>query len=406
MKRLIQKLLAHRHPWRYIGFDELSELYTSTMLRSLGLSVIGIFVPIYLYNLGYSIPTICFFGATVYAGRCIFDIVAGYVVARIGPKHTILFSNMLQIIMLVLLLTLADLHTPLWLIALIWGSALSFFFLAYHVDFSKIMHQEHGGKELSYMTILERVGAASGPVVGGLIATFAGAEYTIIVAIVLFMASTLPLFMSQEPIRLHQHLEFRGLPYKKLWRDAISFAGMGFDNIVSVGIWPLYVALTILTVNTYANIGFVTSLGTVAAILSATFIGKVVDKNKGSVLYKWSTWTNAIVHLIRPVIGSFGGVLLLNVANEAVSTGYRMPYTKAMYARADDLPGYRIAYLVFIEVVGDMGKSLAWLLAGILCSFLVFSSAIHVLFICTACISLIMLVQRYPSLRPARFVGA
>lgn len=60
IQKIINTLLEPRHFWRTVGFDELSEIYTSQMLRSLAASLVGIFVPIYLYKIGYSLVAICF----------------------------------------------------------------------------------------------------------------------------------------------------------------------------------------------------------------------------------------------------------------------------------------------------------------------------------------------------------
>lgn len=404
LKRFIAHMLAIRHPWRYIGFDELSELYTSTMLRSIGISVVGVFVPIYLYKLDYSIIEISLFMAGVFLSRVVFDIIAGFIIARIGPKHSILLSNILQIIVLALILTLAgSSRVPLWIISVLWGASLSIFFIAYHVDFSKIMHKDHGGKELGYMTILERVGAALGPVIGGMIATFAGPEYTIMAAIIFFMGATLPLFMTQEPTRLHQKLHFSALPIRKLWKDGLSYFSLGMDASLSTTVWPLFAAITILTVNTYASVGIVTSFGIMAAIFSAHFIGTVVDRNKGKLLYTWATISNGILHFIRPFTGAFGGVLLVNIANETLSSGYRMPYYKGMYARADDLPGLRIVYIVFMEVVMDFGKAVTWLFVAALCFFFPPESAMSITFFVIGAMTLLMLTQNFPALNRRRF---
>lgn len=402
MKKLINRLLLIRHPWRYVGFDELSELYTSTMLRSMGISVVGVFVPIYLYKLEYGIVTVCLFMAGVFLSRVVFDVVAGFVVARIGPKHTILLSNILQIMTLALFLTLSHVKAPLWVIALLWGLSLSLFFIAYHVDFSKIMHKERGGKELGYMTMLERIGAALGPLVGGIIATFVGPEYTIMVAIILFMAATLPLFMTNEPTRVHQTLNFRGLPIRKLRRDGISYFAMGIDASLSVSLWPFFAAISILTVNTYASVGMVTSLGIVAAILSASFIGSVVDRDKGKTLFQWSAAANGLLHVLRPGTGAFSGVLLVNIANEVLSAGYRMPYSKGMYARADDLPGFRIVYIIFMEVIVDAGKAVVWLAVAGLCFYVSAITAMQIVFVGFGLLTFAMLAQKFPALNNPR----
>lgn len=369
------------------------------MLRSLGLSLVGIFVPIYLYKLEYSLPTIFLFMAGVFGARMICDVLSGYLVAWRGPKHVILVSNILQICTLVLLLTLPQYQWPLWLIAGMWGLSISMFFIAYHVDFSKIMHLGSGGKELGFMTIMERIGAALGPVTGGVIATLFGAEYTIMAAIVLFIGAVIPLFLSAEPTAVHQKISFRGLPYAKLRRDFISFGAMSAENTISVSVWPLFAAVTILTINTYANIGLVTSLGVVAAILSAHLIGKIIDSDKGGALLIWSTFANAVLHAIRPLAQGFGGVLMVNVGNETITTGYKLPYTKGLYSRADDLPGFRIVYLVVIEMIGDLGKASAWLLVWGLCFFVDPITAMWTSFLIIALPSLLIAAQNFPALK-------
>lgn len=400
LKNLLYRLLARRHYWRFVGFDELSELYVSMLLRSLGLSLIGIFVPIYLYQLGYSLPTIFLFLAGLYASRLIANPLAGYLVAAVGPKHVITFSNLAQIGVLLMLMSLPVMQWPLWVIGSLWGVAISLFFIAYHVDFSKVMHVEHGGKELGFMTILERFGGAIGPVVGGVIAGLFGPVYTLGLAVALLIFAVAPLLMTAEPIRTHQKLYFRSLPLKKIWRDLLSFYMMGLENQVALAVWPLYLAVTILTINTYASIGLVTSLGVVASILSAHFIGQMVDRNKGGLLLKWSLSVGALLHAIRPFIGSMGGVLLMNIAHDGIATGFRLPYLKGMYARADELAGMRIVYIVVMECIGDVGKISAWL--GLWAVTMVAGPAVSMqaaFIVGGALASLLVMVQNYPALR-------
>lgn len=402
LRKIVHRLLVMRHPWRFVGFDELSELYTSTMLRSLGLSLIGIFVPYYLYTLGISIPTILLFLAGVYGSRLIFNVVSGYVVAWVGPKHTIMASNIFQILALGLLLTFPSVHWPLVLIALFMGASLSLFFVAYHVDFSKVIHAEHGGKELGFMTIMERIGAALGPVVGGVIATVFGPQYTITAAIVIFIGAVIPLFFSAEPTKLHQKLSFRGLPYRKLSRDFVSRYAQGVDTSASLVMWPFYAALVLLTVNTYASVGLVTSLGIIASILTAHFIGRVVDRQNGLQLLNWSVVINSLIHVIRPFASGFGGAVAVNMANEAVTAGYIMPYVKGMYARADDLPGFRIVYIILIEIAVDAGKVSLFLVAWGLTFVMTPLHALTTSFVVAGFATLLMATQNFPALRKSR----
>lgn len=399
IRRFIYNILSRRHFWRHVGFDELSELYVSTMLRSLSLSLIGIFVPIYLYKLGYGLSAVFLFMICMFVSRMFSDILSGFLVARFGPKHVMLLSYVMQILSLAQLLSLPHLQWPMWLVAATYGLANSLFFIAYHVDFSKIIHAEHGGKELGYMTILERIGAAAGPVVGGVVATVFGAEYTIEAAIIVLALAVVPLFATAEPVRLRQKIGFKGLPLLALWRDYLSFAGFGFSNTISVAIWPLFIAVVIFTTNTYAIVGLVTSISIVTAIVSAQLIGQLIDKRRGRDLLRVSAVGGAVLHLIRLMTMGFGGVTLIGMADQALTSGYKMPYSKGMYDRADSLPGYRIAYLVVLETIGDSGKVLAWVIVWLASLCLSGTLAMQLCFVAAAASILLIRLERFPALK-------
>lgn len=404
LRRIVSKLLERHYFWRFAGFNELSELYTSMMLRSMGLSLVGIFVPIYLYKLDYTLLAIFFFMAGICASRMIFNPLAGQLVAYAGPKHVMLVSFVTQIIALAMLLTLPSLQWPLWLIAVVSGAALSLFFIAYHVDFSKVMHADHGGKELGFMTVLERLGGALGPVLGGVVASAFGAQYTIGMALFFLILAVIPLFMTAEPTRTRQKLSFRELPYGRLKRDFFVFTMLGVDNQVSMVLWPLYLAVVLFTVNTYATVGLVTSIGIIAAILAARFIGQLIDRHRGGLLLRWSAAGGALLHLFRPFIGTLSGVVLMNMAHDGVATGYRLALLKGMYARADELPGFRIVYIVWVETISDVGKTIFWLLAAAAIFIVGQEGAMEVGFILGAIASLLLMVQRFPGLRSRQFL--
>lgn len=398
LKRIIFKMLERRFFWRFVGFNELSELYTSMMLRSIGLSLVGIFVPIYLYKLGYDLVIVFLFLAGIFGIRFIGNPIAGHLVAWIGPKHVMLISYIAQIVSLAMLLTLPAIGWPLWLISSVWGLSLSLFFIAYHVDFSKVMHTDHGGKELGLMTALERLGGALGPLIGGAVAYLFGPQYTIVMALVFFALAVIPLFITAEPVRTHQKLDFRDLPYRALTRDFFSFSMLGVENTISLGLWPLFLAVTVFAANPYIGVGFVTSLGVIAAILAARFIGQLIDRDGGELLLRWSASVGGILQLLRPFIGSFGGVVLMNLAYDGVATGFRLAVIKGAYTRADELPGHRIAYIVCIETAGDIGRTLVWLSMAGLSLVLPSTQAMTIGFVVGALASGLIMTQRFPGL--------
>jgi MFS family permease len=400
LQKLIERFVGHRHFWRNVGLNELSEIYANQLLRSLALNIIGIFVPIYLYKLGFSIQDILLqFFAVLFATHLVFDVISAHIVARYGPKHSLALSAVIQVAYLCLLVTTQDLRWPIWVLAIVAAIANSLFFLSLHTDFSKIKHADHVGKELGFLWSFDRLGAALGPLVGGLLANYFDPRYAIVASIVALIASLLPLFATAEPVRTNQKITFKGLKYQQQGRNYAAHAAFELDNIASIAIWPLYVGVGLFATNTYAKLGIAVSISTGVALLAAWSIGKIVDSAKSRSLYNGAVAVNAVIHGLRIFPTNLFGVVALNIINDPTTASFRMPYTKALYDAADEQEGYRIAYITSTMLVGSLAKggyclTLWWLMH--------FYQPIHILkwhFPVVGALTLYMLIQQYRALR-------
>ena len=147
------------HPWRKINFSELSELYISSLLRTLAHSMVGIFIPVYLVANGFSVAAVIFYFAMFYGfGLVGVNEVTGRLIARFGPKHIIGSSFFLQIFFFVLLASQPSHHWPLWVLALTARIASCAYYMPRHISFSKIKHKDRGGKELGLLEAAAKTG--------------------------------------------------------------------------------------------------------------------------------------------------------------------------------------------------------------------------------------------------------
>jgi hypothetical protein len=395
LKQLFARFLQPRHFWRTVGFDELSELYVSNLLRSMGINLIGLFIPIYLYKLGYSVRDIAFYFVCWFVFRLAFDYISARLVAKFGPKHVMLGACFMHVFYLILVITLKSSHWPFLLVASVGSFAYSLHLIAFQVDFSKIKHAEHGGKELGYITVMDKIGGVAGPLIGGFIANAYDPRYTVGLSIVVLLCSAVPLFFTKEAVATSQKLSYAQLPIRKHYRDYLSAVPTTVENTISLIVWPLFVAIYILKDNVYAKLGVVIAASTLSSILLTRMIGGLIDRRKGLQLLRTGVVLNALVHLARPFVGSFVGVLGVNVVNEPITAAYRMPYTKGLYDTADSLPGYRIAYLSSYIMVDSLSRLGFWLCVW----FVLGRQAIHTvfvsLFVVAAVASIGILVERF-----------
>lgn len=362
LKKLIFRLLRHRHFWRDVSFDELSEIYVSMIFRSLSISMTGIFIPLYMLKLGYSVFDIIVLQVWFFSARILlFDILTGVMIAKIGPKHTMIWGYVLLIISTAQFLTLPYVHWSLWLLGGIYGGTNSLFSIPFHVDFSKVKHKIHGGKELGYVRIVQSVASIIGPLAGGLVATVFGGQYIFLVAILFLIMGGLPLLRTQEPTKVHQRFDLRSIKLRSISTDLLSMAAYNIDLTVSVFLWPIYLGVFVLATGaSYAKLGSLASVSVITAILAAFAIGKLIDDHKGRPLLRFGAMVNAGLHLFRPFTTTYPQALLINTLDNPATVAYQMPYTKGMYDVGDDLSEQRVAYFTIMEMCGSIAKLAVW----------------------------------------------
>ena len=398
IKELLAAALERRFFWRDFGFTELSELYMSSFMRIFALSMLTVFVPFFLYQHGYSLAAVFVVCGLVFVVRCVWDILSGFIVARFGPKHTLIASCITQIVSAALFLTVPNYHWPGWLLALPWGMAISLNFVAYHTAFSKVKHTSHAGRELSIMQIMEKLGGVAGPLIGGVAGTFLGSRYIFLIAALILLASLWPLFQTQEPVRTKQVLRFNDLPVDNIRRDLFSYAALGIENSLCINAWPLYVAIFALTGGVYAKLGILAAGATLISISATYLFGRSVDARRGRTILRVSAVLNALVYIARPFANSFWPVLAVNTFNESITPGYRIPYTKGYYAAADNLPGFRIVYISSMECFASIFKGTTFFMLAILATVLTTRGVLVSAFAIAGTASLFIMTERFRAL--------
>lgn len=384
IRNFFQFVVRRTHFWRYIGFAELAELYTSRMLRIMALQMIGGFAIVYMYQLGYSLQLIALFWCCYFLLRVCMAPLIALTVARIGPKHGTLLSNIGQIIGAVILVGLPE-YGILALIAfaLIAGFSRSLYDVCYLVDFSKVKHVDHAGKELGVMQIFERIVTSLGPLLGGIIALFFGPQVMFGFASFLLLVSALPLFFTSEPVKTHQKITLRHFNWKVAWRPVLGNIGVGIDTNLSAFVWNIFLAICVLGVigNTvYAQIGALSSVSMLATIVCAFFYGKLVDRHQGKLLLKLSVIGDTVLHILRPFVTSPTHAVGMNVANDVATTGYSLPATRGIFDTADGLPGYRIVYMTLMGAMLAVGDAIVMVVLLGLTTLLSDSDALHAIY--------------------------
>lgn len=396
----IHMLLKRRHFWRYSSFDEVAELYASRVMRMLAQFMINIFISVYLYQLGYSLLFIATYYSIAFAFRVLIAYPAARTVAKFGPKHGILFGNLLYIPALFAFSLVPHAGLPaLAVFAVLQSISMVINDLAYMVDFSKVKHVEHAGKEIGYMQIFERLTASLSPLIGGAIAFLIAPEATMWVAAFIFAIASVPLFKTKEQVRLNQKLEFRRFPWRDTWRTITAETAVGFDVVASSFVWVLFIAIVVFASSSndiYLTIGVFASVTIVTSFFSAYAFGRIIDWRHGGDLLKVAAIANAMTHAFRAFVTTPAGVVAANISNEVATTGYSMAYMRGVFDTADRAHGHRIVYIMFVSIAMNTGALIATLVfMGLLIVMPSQTMAFQAFFIAAAAYVLLAMTSRF-----------
>lgn len=325
-----------QHRLHYLLKKDINELYLTHAIRSFAISMIGLFIPIYLLQQGYSFSEIGVFLLIHYGIAIPLSFIALKLAAKKGVKHTMLFSVPLAILFFLALYNLEFLKNAtgnIWtitIIAIIGAATGAFYWMGFHVEFAKFSEEKRSIKQIGFANILATMASATGPLIGGLIITFSGFPLMFIIVIVLLIISILPLFMSKE-----KHVPFKfklkEISSGKMKSMVYPFFSEGVYSTASEIAWPLL--LYIIFVST-TNIGGLYAVATILIVLVSWLISHRITEATKILVLKLGTFLNSASMIARALVQNF---LALNIIMGVGGVSWAMinlPYTSMFYGNS------------------------------------------------------------------------
>ena len=166
---------SHPFWWHYLSHNKLVQIYCSLGIRTFALSLVALFIPLYLhFELGYSMQQTLLFYLVYAVIFAIASPIAAKVAARFGSKHAIMYSIPLYLIYILLLYLLPSYPTPLFVLSVLSGFSLAFYWMGMHQLFFYASDKKHRGEEVGKRTAASVAGALIAPALGGLIIAYFG----------------------------------------------------------------------------------------------------------------------------------------------------------------------------------------------------------------------------------------
>jgi len=178
--------------------DDLHEIYFNQVIETFAISLISIFVPIYLLENGFTMVAAFSFMFTYWAAMFLFTPIAAEISSRIGFKHTIIGRAPLLILYFSLLFLLDYVADYVLFIALLGGFSSILYWVSTNAEFVKATDGERGAKQVGYLNALPQISAVAAPLISALLLTSMGFPIVFLIVIALIVVSQVPFLLTSD----------------------------------------------------------------------------------------------------------------------------------------------------------------------------------------------------------------
>ncbi len=342
---------------RYFHSKEMDELYLSVFLKSLAESFISIFVPIYLYTLGYPLKDIALYHLIFFTMVAIAMPTSMRLNARLGIKKTMAVGTACYIIFYLLLNHVAA-GLPYAYAALAHGVSVALYFSAFHLEFTRSAVKKEEGEEVSMLQVIAVLSVIIGPLVGSLFIDKVSFSAVFFIASAVLLCSVIPLFLTKDFTLHRQKVSVKKAIKADSGRKAIAYQASAVISIVSSVFWPLFIYITLGEV---VSLGVIVSLTSVLMIFILFLTGRCADKDEKGVL-RFGVFSHAPFWLLRLFFLSPFGLFFSNFFSSATNAAIDISFGKLIYEKAEKCKD-RVHYFLFREFNLEIGRILILVLA-------------------------------------------
>ena len=234
----------HLHLAKFLN-NKYNDLLIADVLRLLALSMISLFVPIFLIERGFSILSVAFFELGMFSVMIPLHYYILLWINKWGVKRTLLVSYFINILFYILLFCnnylIANIGRIgfLFAVGLLNVIAVGLYWTAHHIYFIKSINGKEAGTKLAIISGIPTIIAIASPFLGSVLITNFNFETSFIVSAVFLFIASFVLFFSGKISSIEINLDVGKIIDKKNMGKNIIFIILGIGNS-SVGlIWPL-----------------------------------------------------------------------------------------------------------------------------------------------------------------------
>lgn len=299
---------------------EINEIYSYEVLRTFGMDLIGLFIPIYIISQGFGFQYALGFLIIEELTSILLSLPASRLISRIGFKHSLILS---YFFLLPSLLMIRWELTPLLIgaSAIIYSLGKILHGLSIDSEFAVDSHSKKRDSESSKMLGLPNISRITAPIAGGLILNQFGFNMLITTSILFFLLSAAVLMKSKD------HRDPLNYDMKSIVKDNYSktfpvFFARGILNMAGVTAFALF---TYFFIGNEVDAGLVASIDNIGLLAVAIISGKLSQKIGRNRIIAIGLIGSSLIHFVRPFAGTATQALLISGIGGVTFMLYEVP---------------------------------------------------------------------------------
>ena len=315
--------------------SRLAPIFAVTSITGFADSLVGIFVPIFLLTLGYSLTQVMAFILVRYAAILAFALLPGLFGTRLSLKSLMVAQAPVQIAFLALLATLPRTHVSIFVLALLMGLQASLYYIPLHIFFTKASDRDRMGHNVGLFLALPDLLSTGAPLLAGFIAARFGFTPVFLLSAVLVAVSLVPLaripsYTESVSFRLSSLRTLYAKYRTYFWLEIIENIQEEMDGVI----WPLAIYLFL---HSTLGAGFVATLISAGTAMFTYLIGRRSDHHasrqfmlRTGALIMLALWATRLLSL------STADIIIISALVSFATVLVVVPFNTVIYHLAGD----------------------------------------------------------------------
>ncbi|MEA3398957.1 MAG: MFS transporter [Patescibacteria group bacterium] len=309
-------MLLNRHyhiNFKHYFESPLSKLELSVWLLTFGRSLVSIFIPIILLQMGFSLTNVILFFVILNIIDLPLNLLSKRLIIKYGAVRIIFLGIIFSIISLIILY-FGDLNfNVLIVLAIALAGYDAFYWVAHWFVFNEcIVLDKKTGKKVSSMMIVRNLAVLIAPLIGAGMLIFLNKNYLLIISIAIILSSLLPLLKLDLKYTISdKRMKWdKFFSYKKNIKDYIFIFLRKFNDEAELVILPIFIFITFKSIE---SIGLISAIAMTISILSTYLVGKWTDKFNNNFLILLGSLFLGIVWILRLAIPTISIIYITTI---------------------------------------------------------------------------------------------